>query len=721
MRKSLESPGKPNGRSEEAAALLAAARAVLENRAFNDAATAILAACKAILGADAGCVAVCAAGAEDLEVVVLDRDRFALGPLDPDAAEPPAPLRRLFARAAKNGRPVFANDLSKRRPTSRPAHRSVPRNALAAPIVIAGDVAGLLGLIDKGEGFNEADSRLAEVFAEMAAVALLESRTVDRLETKSTALENELRVGASHLLSVEEQFRTLVENLPDVIARFDPELRYLYVSPAVERVTGRTASAFVGRTNQQLGISPELTEAWDAALHRVFASGQPERVELTLPTPDGRRHFDCRLVPEAETTQSAVPSVLTVARDVTDRWLAYEAEKNARAVAEALREATVALTRSLDRESVLVILLDRLRRMVTFDRGRVMLVEEASRLSVRAVFDGNRAVPVPAETRPVLDANEHPIVHDILTRGAAVLIPDIRTHPGWSLPAEHEVEASWMGVPLFARGSVAGLFALSKREAGYFKEEHVKLAEALSSQASVAVENAVLFEQMQASTARMRALSRRLVEAQESERRNIALELHDEAGQALVSLRFGLRLLEREIAGGGDAGGRVADLVRTTDDVIEGLHRLAADLRPASLDHVGLDAALRQYARSARSKQGVAVHFKARGFTRDRLPPAVETTLYRLVQEAMTNVVRHASATRVDLLVERRADRVLVVVEDDGVGFEPTTVQGGDHFGLLGMRERAEALGGTLTVESSPGKGTTIVVEVPSADPDPDR
>ena len=117
-----------------------------------------------------------------------------------------------------------------------------------------------------------------------------------------------------------------------------------------------------------------------------------------------------------------------------------------------------------------------------------------------------------------------------------------------------------MGVPLFARGNVAGLFSLSKREADYFNEEHVKLAEAMSSQASVAVENAVLFEQMQASTARMQSLSRRLVEAQESERRSIARELHDEAGQALASLRFGLRLLEREIDEGGSVTGRVAEL-----------------------------------------------------------------------------------------------------------------------------------------------------------------
>jgi signal transduction histidine kinase len=215
--------------------------------------------------------------------------------------------------------------------------------------------------------------------------------------------------------------------------------------------------------------------------------------------------------------------------------------------------------------------------------------------------------------------------------------------------------------------------------------------------------------------------TRRLVEAQESERRHIARELHDEAGQALASLRFGLRLLEREIDEGGSVSGRLTELMQRTDTVIDGLHRLAADLRPASLDHLGLEAALRQYSRSAASKLGLAVHFKARGFTGERLPAAVETALYRVVQEAMTNVARHARATRVAVLAERRADRVLVMVEDDGVGFEPDQVQGGNRFGLVGLRERAEALGGTLTVESAPGAGTTVVVEVPHADSYPDR
>ena len=251
--------------------------------------------------------------------------------------------------------------------------------------------------------------------------------------------------------------------------------------------------------------------------------------------------------------------------------------------------------------------------------------------------------------------------------------------------------------------------------------DDARIAELLAAQAALAVDNARLHEQALAAKGRLQTMSRRLVEAQERERRHIARELHDEAGQALASLRFGLRQLENEASEGGNVPARVAELLRTTDAVIDGLHRLAADLRPASLDHVGLDAALRQYARSTAATYGLAVRFKARGFGGERLPAVVETALFRVVQEAVANVVRHARANRIDVLLELRGDRVVAMVEDDGVGFDPEAVEDGEHFGLVGARERAEALGGSLTVESAPGAGTTVVVEVSTADPRPDR
>ncbi len=432
---------------------------------------------------------------------------------------------------------------------------------------------------------------------------------------------------------------------------------------------------------------------------------------------------------ETESSQSALAAALRErtaqlqqanASLAAERQLAREAEQRARSTADALREATVALTRSLDRETVLATLLDHLRRLIPFDSASVMLLEEAWRVSVRAVFDGQRVLPLPPAERPEFLATDHPIVHRILTTGAPVLIHDIGAVADWTLPTGSAGESSWLGVPLFARGSVAGLFSVAKQEARYFNDEHVRVAEAFSSQASVAVENAILFEQMQAATERMQTLSRRLIEVQETERRTVARELHDEAGQALVSLRYGLQLLERETGGDGVAA-RVAELKQTTDAVIDSLHRLAGALRPASLDLVGLDAALRQYLHSTESKWGLTTRFKARGLKDERLPAAVETALYRVVQEAVTNVVRHAAATRIDVLVERRDGRVMVMVEDDGKGFAPATAGGAERLGLIGMRERAEALGGTLIIESAPGEGTTIAVEVACGDPRPDR
>ncbi len=712
MKESPEAREMKNGRREETVALLAAARAVLENRAFVDAARAILDACRTILVAEAGLVAVCAAGGTDLEVVVLDP-----GSLELDAAGLPAPLSRLCARVAETGRTLFANDLAKSSASAAPLDphggRSSLESGLVAPVVIDGEVAGLLAVVNRPGDFTADDSHLAELFAEMTAAAMLQSRTVNGLETTRDDLQRELHEGATKLHQAEETFKTLVENLPDLIARFDADLRLLYVSPSVQTVTSRPLWTLVGKTKQELGMSSELTEPWDAALCRVFATGQPEVLELAFPTQGRVQYLECRVVPE-HGPGGEIQSVLSVARDVTDRREAYEAERRARAIAEALREATVALTRSLNRESVLMTLLDRLRGLIPFDRGSVMVLEKGSRVSVRAVFDGDRVLPLEAEKQLEFDPTEHPIVHGVLTSGASVMIPDLRAHPDWNLPGGPSAEAAWLGVPLFARGDVAGLFALSKREIGAFNEEHVRLAEAMSSQASVAVENAILFQQMETATVRMRALSRRLVEAQESERRALARELHDEAGQALASLRFGLRLLDREIGEGGDVTGRASELMERTDAVIDSLQRLTTDLRPASLDHLGLEAALRQYSRSAGAKFGLEVRFKARGMEGERLSTEVETALFRVVQEAMANVARHAHATRADVLLLRRDDRVTVMVEDNGVGFEPDEVRRrGDRLGLLGLEERAEALGGTLTVESAPGAGTTVVVEVP--------
>jgi PAS domain S-box-containing protein len=208
----------------------------------------------------------------------------------------------------------------------------------------------------------------------------------------------------------------------------------------------------------------------------------------------------------------------------------------------------------------------------------------------------------------------------------------------------------------------------------------------------------------------------KLVSAQEEERKRIAQELHDETGQSLTSMLVGLRTLEE--AGSlervrNQAGDLRTIAARTLDEV----RRLALGLRPSLLDDMGLEAALRHYAEEYHRTHHMSVDLCINGLEQERLPPRVETALYRIVQEGLTNVAKHAAARTVSVLLRRTEHEILLIVEDDGCGFVANSMtQAGDatqHLGLHGMQERAALLNGCIKVESSPGKGTAIYVQIP--------
>jgi signal transduction histidine kinase len=203
-----------------------------------------------------------------------------------------------------------------------------------------------------------------------------------------------------------------------------------------------------------------------------------------------------------------------------------------------------------------------------------------------------------------------------------------------------------------------------------------------------------------------------VVEAQETERSRLARELHDETGQALTSILLGLKPLEEALA---DQPTRDA-LVELREHVVSALQdvrRLAVELRPAVLDDFGLVPALERLIDSFGEQTNVRVDFRS-GLGETRLPSEVETTLYRIVQESLTNIVKHAKARSVSISLTRRGSAVAVVIEDDGAGFDQRMVRQ-EGIGLLGMRERLALLDGRLEIESRPGAGTTIVAEVPAA------
>ena len=229
-------------------------------------------------------------------------------------------------------------------------------------------------------------------------------------------------------------------------------------------------------------------------------------------------------------------------------------------------------------------------------------------------------------------------------------------------------------------------------------------------------ERSRLLDELRAKEQMRLQLLEKVISAQEDERKRVARELHDEAGQSLASLMVGLKVLEsadrlEEVRG------KVAELRSLADEVLRGVHDLAWELRPSLLDSLGLAAAIQRFAEEHGERLGLRIDCQVTDLDQRRLPPEVETTVYRIVQEALTNVAKHAQATRVSLVLRHRGTSLLAIVEDDGRGFDVEAILGSapieKQLGLFGMSERAALLGGRFSVESAPGRGTTVFVEIP--------
>jgi len=274
-------------------------------------------------------------------------------------------------------------------------------------------------------------------------------------------------------------------------------------------------------------------------------------------------------------------------------------------------------------------------------------------------------------------------------------------------------------IPLTSKDQVLGAMSLvgeDSMSAPEFGPDTSELLVSIGQQIGIAVENVRLYEELRQKEELRRQLLERVIAVQEDERKRIARELHDETSQALTSLIVRLQALE-QLGSLTEVQTYLSDLKAEAARTLDNVHDLALELRPSVLDDLGLVAGLRHYCRDYEQKFRVPVDLQVVGIGSQRLPPPVETALYRIVQEALTNSARHAQAQTVSVLLEKRGSSVVVVVEDDGQGFDVAEVMGSplrrSHLGLYGMQERASLLGGTVTIESSPGTGTAVFVEIP--------
>lgn len=367
---------------------------------------------------------------------------------------------------------------------------------------------------------------------------------------------------------------------------------------------------------------------------------------------------------------------------------------------ESLHEIGNALASQLELGPLLSIVAERLRALVN---ARVVLVALAeSEAAVRVVAANGEGSDALLGTRLALEGSK---AGRVLARRRSERVDSLADDPEVDHEAVRRVGAETaVYVPLVHGGRPIGVIVAHDKLTGdrRFDDEDLRLGESLAQRAAIAVD---------ISQRVSRDSVRRVVEAQELERGRLARELHDETGQALTSILLGLKGLERFI--GSEEGRRAAADVR---DIVVGtlqsVRRLAVELRPAALDDFGLAPALERLVDAYRAQSGLEIDLELR-LPDGRLPSEVETTLYRIVQEALTNVAKHARAGRVSILLRDTEGAVIVVIEDDGVGFDPDDPGAG--LGLAGMRERLYLVGGRLRIEAAPGRGTTIAAEVPLA------
>jgi len=363
---------------------------------------------------------------------------------------------------------------------------------------------------------------------------------------------------------------------------------------------------------------------------------------------------------------------------------------------EGLSEIGAALASEVELEPLLDLVARRMRELVEARLVLIALPDGQGALAVTAAAGGDDLVGM---TFDPLGSKVGHVLHRGHTERVDAVVDDPEVD---QRIARRLAITSAIYLPLTVRGTPIGVVAVHDKLGAdtRFDEGDVRLAESLVARAAIAVD---LSERVS------RDALRRVVDAQELERSRLARELHDETGQALTSILLGLKHLDDvvETDEAREATASIRELVAST---LQDVRRLAVELRPSALDDFGLVTALERLASNLSEQSELVVDLEARLGER-RLPPEAETALYRIVQEALTNVVKHADARRVSITLVRKDASAVVVVEDDGQGFDPASARAG-ALGFAGMRERVELIGGRLTVESAPGAGTTLVAEV---------
>jgi len=394
-----------------------------------------------------------------------------------------------------------------------------------------------------------------------------------------------------------------------------------------------------------------------------------------------------------------------------------EAERRYREVL-ALSRISAALSGLWDLDAILTVALDNLLAIMNGEIGGILLLDDKSQTLTYRVHHGFSKSFAEGVRLGVGEG----IIGRAAQSGKAILLQDISKDPRVALPTLVNAEQlkAFVAVPLRAKDRVLGVINVASHEAHRFTPNDVHLLYSVADQVSVAIEQARLYERLRRARDRLRRLARLNLVAEEEERRRIARELHDETSQTLSGLAMQLQaLVERAEMSGGVENDFIAGLKKVqslTVQVHREISRLISDLRPALLDTLGLVPAIREHAEARLQIAGISSSVRCVGQVR-RLPTNVEVAVFRFVQGAVGNIVKHSQAKHAEITFEFHDRDLTVRVHDDGIGFDISKItdieESGRGRGLFSMRERIGSLEGTGGVESKPGAGTTVWAVVP--------
>lgn len=490
-----------------------------------------------------------------------------------------------------------------------------------------------------------------------------------------------------------------------------------FINARAEKLTGLNEMQAIGKPLPQVFRLMDERSGEFIDLSRYFSLNQTadeteDSLEAVFVSPAGRNTpLEVNFNPLLD-SQNAFQGLVLAFRDITTRRQAMEQITRQASRAEALVQIAKQINSRLDLQDTLDTVCRLTNQAVKASASVVFLYDSKSGAYRDLARKFESDIPA-AHTNPLrLSFSRADLLRFLPADFSVFTISDPARNRG--VPFRSLLRLSGIHhlavAPLVRNNEVVGALICGTGKKREFTQEDLLLLHGLAEHVMIAVANMRLFEQVRLGRERQRLLSKNIVEIQEAERRRIARELHDHLGQSLTGLQFMLETVKQQADE--TQKSRVQDIQNAVTEIIGHVREMSLNLRPSMLDDLGLIPTLKWHIERFTAQTGIRVHFDA-STTPERFPANLETTAYRIIQEALTNVARHSNAREAFVRVTAADDVLRLEIIDNGKGFDASTVLNKPTSGLSGMSERADLAGGYLTVNSSPNQGTHIVAELP--------